>query len=198
MIIDDYQIDNESKGDQEPDEIGLLGGLAIVPSTPGWWPDFGLEYTRITNRTYHQLHARNRYLYRNQPLGHPLGPDADSLSAALQWWPRKHQSVKLELAWVRHGEGSLQGPWTAPWDESEGDFQEPFLTGVTERKLAAQLTWQGYPSWPGYLANHCHVSIRGGYADIENFGNVDGWTTSEAWLHLSVSWLGMTEIWTGE
>jgi len=197
MIVDDYQIENESQGDQEPDELGFLCGLALAQPTHSWWPDFGLEYTRITNRTYHQTHARNRYLYRNEPLGHPLGPDADSLSVSLQWWPRRHQSVRLELAWGRNGVGSLHAPWTEPWDDSKGDYQEPFPTGVVERKLAAQLTWQGYPSWPGYVANHCHVSLSCGYADIDNHGNVDTEMTSEAWLHLSLSWLGMTEVWTG-
>ena len=197
MIVDDFQIDDESQGDQEPDELGVMCGLACAPLTPSLWPDLGLEYTRVTNRTYHQTHARNRYLYRNEPLGHPLGPDADSVAVSMRWWPRGHQSVKLDLAWVRHGESSLQGPWTEPWDESEGDYHEPFPTGVIERKLAAQLTWQGYLPWPGYLTNHCHVSLTCVYADIDNFGNIDNKITSEAWLSLSLSWLGMTELGTG-
>jgi len=198
LIIDDFQIDDQVLGDQEPNEIGLMAGVTRTGPMGSWRPDVSLEYVRITNRTYHQLHARNRYLYRNQPLGHPLGPDADSLSIAFKWWPDTRQTIALELAYTRHGEGSLHVPWTEPWLEAEGDYSEPFPTGVVEKGFGLQIGWRGYLPLMDYTSKHLFVSIKAGYADFENRSNVEGDNSIDAWLNLSLTWLGMIELGTGD
>ena len=71
LIVDDFQIDDEAQGDKEPNEIGFMLGIFRTGKIASLIPDVKLEYVRLTNRTYHQRDPRNRYLYRNKPLGHP-------------------------------------------------------------------------------------------------------------------------------
>jgi len=85
VIVDDVQIDDKSPGDREPAEFGFLFGVCKAGRVKSAVPDITLEYVRLTNRTYHQRDPRNRYLYRNHLIGHPLGPDADSLSLAVRF-----------------------------------------------------------------------------------------------------------------
>jgi hypothetical protein len=167
LIIDDFQVDSKSQGDEEPDEIGLMCGLFKAGCPAGFSPDLKLEYVKITNRTYHQGQPRNRYLFRNKLLGHPLGPDADSLSLVIRFWPGIRQSIGLELSYSRHGEGSIYSPWDEPWADVEGDYHEPFPTGTVERSF--------------------NVALRiNGYLPVSRY-------TSE-WLNLSLTWLGFLEV----
>ena len=194
LLIDDFQIDRSSQGDQEPDEIGLMVGLYRAGKAKSLTPDIKLEYTRITNRTYHQRNPRNRYLYRNKLLGHPLGPDADSLSFMVRFWPGVGQQVKLELAYRRHGEGSIYGPWTEPWFDVEDDYDESFPSGVVEKSLFVAAGVKGYLPFFKYVSDHVYVSIDAGYGAIRNAGNTGGKDSSERWLNLSLSWLGFLEV----
>jgi hypothetical protein len=198
FIIDDFQIDRQSQGDQEPDEYGLMAGLFKAGRAGSYLPDLKLEYVRITNRTYHQTDPRNRYLFRNKLLGHPLGPDSDSLSLMVRFWPSARQYAALELAYRRHGEGSIYKPWDEPWIELESDYDEPFPTGVVEQSLFVAVRVKGYLPLSRYTSDHLFAAINAGYGSISNHHNVSGQDASTAWLNLSVGWLGFLEVGLGE
>jgi len=198
MIIDDYQIDNKSQGDQEPDEIGVMCGLFKAGHPGSISPDLRLEYVRITNRTYHQAQPRNRYLFRNRLLGHPLGNDADSLSLAIRFWPDTDQFIELEMAYVRHGEGSIYSSWDDPWEDVEGDFSEPFPTGTVEKAILAALRIKGYLPLGNYSRNHIFISLEGGCGSYNNYLNIKDNDKKDSWLNLSLSWIGALEFGTGE
>ncbi len=194
LIIDDLQIDDKSQGDQEPNEIGLMVGIFKAGQIGSCAADIKLEYTRITNRTYHQLYPRNRYLYRDKPLGHPLGPDADSLSVKARIWPRPTMFAEIELAYRRHGEGSLHKPWDEPWMAAAGDYDEPFPTGVVEKSLLVAIRSQGYLPLGDYARRHLYFSLDAGWGNITNAGNIDGRAATAAWIDMTLTWLGFADI----
>ena len=145
FLIDDYQINNESKGDLEPNEIGLLVGVEKTG-----WPvqssDLWLEYTRITNRTYQTADVSEIYTHRGFLIGHSLGNDFDLIR--LNYF-QENMNGKLKpyisLAYLRDGANGLDTPWDEPWLDSTvtmaTGFSEPFptkpITYVTEIELAA-------------------------------------------------------------
>ena len=194
LIIDDFQIDHQSRGDKEPNEIGLMCGLLKSGRPHSFSPDIKLEYVRIANRTYHQSQPRNRYLFRNKLLGHPLGPDADSLSLLLRFWPSVKQYTELELSFTRHGEGSIYAPWDEPWLDVEGDYKEPFPTGVVEKSINLAVRIIGYLPLTRYTWEHLFVTIDGGYSSIKNRFNIDRNNGHTARINLSLTWLGYLEI----
>jgi hypothetical protein len=194
LLVDDFQIDDESQGDQEPDELGFLAGLFLAGRMGSLRPDIRLEYVRLTNRTYHQRDPRNRYLFRNEPLGHPLGPDADSAAISLRFWPTTSFFIELEGAYRRRGEGSLAKPWDEPWLEVQGNYSEPFPTGVIEKAAIASIRAQGYVPLSDYTRRHLFVSIVGDWGDIKNAGNIPGVDETYTRLQVSVSWTGFTGL----
>ena len=178
--------------------VGRRAGIRSPCQVGTLRPDISIECTRITNRTYHQMHARNRFLYRNRLLGHPLGPDSDSLALGLRWWPSALQSITLAAATWRHGEGSIHGPWTEHWTETDDIYKEPFPTGTVERSTGMSVELRGYVPGSSYLSRHIYVELEGGYHEATNAGHMDGRDDSHAWLRASLSWLGAFETGIGE
>ena len=113
LLVDDIQLDNSSRGDKEPDQLGLIAGgylVDIVRQT-----DLRVEYQRVSNWTFNQIHERNRYLNDSRPIGGALGNDYDlSRLEIIRWWnDRLHSSLKL--SYYRLGEGRIEAAWTQPW-----------------------------------------------------------------------------------
>jgi len=145
LLIDDYQINNKSKGDLEPNEIGILVGLGKTG-----WPmlssDLSLEYTRITNRSYQTPDLSETYTHRGFPIGHYLGNDFDIIQL---FYSQENVNWKLKpyisLAYLRDGANGLDTIWDEPWMDSTvtmaTGYSEPFPTGpvtyITEMELAA-------------------------------------------------------------
>lgn len=196
VIVDDIQLDDKSQGDQEPNEWGVMAGLFKAGRVGSWYPDLRLEYVRLTNRTYHQLYPRNRYLYHDKPPGHPLGPDADSLALTARFWPEGNTWIECELAYRRHGEGSLQAPWDEPWMAVTGDYDEPFPTGVVEKTTAVAVRARGYLPLAGYTAEHLFIAVDAGWKDIKNRDNISGNSATDVWIDFTLTWMGSADIGT--
>jgi len=197
-IVDDYQVDDRSAGDKEPNEIALMAGVFRAGKSGTIIPDVRLEYTRIANRTYHQVLPRNRYLYRNKLLTSPLGPDADSLSLDFRWWAGPRQSAELALAYSRHGEGSIYGPWDAPWLETEGSYDEPFPSGTIQKSLSIAVRVQGHVPVDLQPWGSLFVSLEAGYSDFTNRFNIEALDRGEGWLKFGLSWLGAHDLFVGD
>ncbi len=193
VLVDDFQIDDASRGDNEPNEIGLMLGVFKTGSIGTLIPDIKAEYVHITNRTYHQREPRNRYLFRDKLIGHPLGPDADSLSVKFRFWPNEKFFAEIELAYRRHGEGSIYNSWDEPWT-AVADYTEPFPTGVIEKAKLAAIRMQGYVPFTDYTRKHLYISLDAGIGDIENFGNIDGLKKTAGYFDISLTWLGFTSF----
>jgi hypothetical protein len=194
FIVDDFQIDNQTAGDKEPNEWGLMMGIATAGRFGSAIPDIKLEYTRLTNRTYHQRDPRNRYLYRNQLIGHPLGPDADSISLAFRFWPTGEFSTRMEFAYRRKGEGSIRSSWDEPWLLATGDYHESFPTGVVEKAALVEVNVKGYLPWSGYVRDHLFLSIAAGWGKINNYQHISGDVATVGWIRAGITWLGAVDI----
>lgn len=194
LLIDDFQIDDKSQGDQEPNEYGIMAGIFKTGRIGTFLPDIKVEYVRITNRTYHQYDPRNRYLFQNKLIGHPLGPDADSLSLILRFWPSKTLFAEVELAYRRHGEGSIFKPWDTPWAKVSGEYDEPFPTGIVEKATLTACRVQGYPPFGKYIKNHFFFSLDGGWGELKNCNHIAGKNATTTWLNVSLSWLAFTNL----
>lgn len=194
LLIDDWQIDDDTEADHEPNEFAYAASVTRTGRVASATPDIRLEYVRIANRTYHQLNARNRFLYRNRPLGHPLGPDADSLSLLARWWPDRVTTVELEFAYWRHGEGSLYSPWTEPWLQATDSYSEAFPSGVVESVVGLRVHLAGYLPLSDYCRRHLHGQLEAGCAWFENYRHTDNDKKTLGHLEVSLSWLGFMDI----
>jgi hypothetical protein len=194
LLVDDFQIDSHSTGDNEPAEVGFLFGIFKASRIGSIIPDLNLEYVRITNRTYHQRDPRNRYLFRNKLTGHPLGPDADSISIKARFWPEKALYAEIEVAYRRKGEGSIYGPWDESFIFASSDYSEPFPTGVVERATMLAIRTKGYLPISRYTRDHFFFSAAAGWGETENTLNIGGSNSTSAWLEISLTWLGYLDV----
>lgn len=168
LMIDDIQIEKEGPGDLEPSEIGYLIGANVADPFGFFGVDIYGEYTRITNRTYNTPNPWEKWLHRNQPIGHFLGNDFDRLAIGASYWPRREYKVALGYEHRRRGEGRIENAFDTPWmDVPVGQsYYESFPSGVMEttRIFRAEVQWQ--PEW------WIRVGGSGRYWDIENHNNV--------------------------
>ena len=194
LIVDDCQVDNEEQADQEPNEIGFMLGFLKPGRVGTLWPDVRTEYVRLTNRTYHNREPGNRYLFRNKLLGHPLGPDADSLAVTFRFWPENAFYAEIEGAYRRRGEGSIYNSWDEPWLEVEGDYSEPFPTGIVEKSILLAIRARGYLPLNDYTRKHLFMSFEAGWCDIDNYQNIENEKKNISWIDISLSWQGWIDL----
>lgn len=166
ILIDDYQIDDKSQGDNEPDEVGFILGFHSLDLFDLF--DLNAEYLRITNRTYNQNQKRNIYVNRGELIGHSFGPDGDRVSLSLDKWFEYKRKVSLNLSYQRKGEGRYDDEWNEPWFEVEGDYSEPFPTGVVEK------TWSGSLRFAGFINDVVFLDLESGVRGVRDFAHVDG------------------------
>ena len=185
FLIDDFQIENNTQGDQEPNELGWILGTHLVDQIPGW--DLRLQWDKVANRTYNQKLPRNRYLNQNRPLGHPLGNDFELYQVHLSRWWAGSNFLRMSGLLRRSGEGSILAPWTEPWLQAAGDYSEPFPTGIVERQITARLEVQAM--FPRSQNDHNRRSrfmfdASVGWTDFKNEGNTAGQDRSALFANL--------------
>lgn len=166
LLIDDFQIDNKSQGDQEPNEIGVLFGTHWVNAFRDI--DVKASYTRVTNRTYNQGNERNRYRHNGNLLSSALGNDYDQWSLSFIRWFNQNLNAKINLQHTRQGEGSVTDQWTTPWLDVTGDYNENFPTGNVEHTTRISL------SMSGFVGKFFYADIESGIDNIRNFAHISG------------------------
>jgi len=94
--------------------------------------DLRAEVSAVDEFTYTHVTPNRVYAHYERPLGHPIGNDADLLTATLSRWmgPRLELSLRYEQA--RRGEGWLYRDHR----DRTGDAHN-WLTGTVERRRAA-------------------------------------------------------------
>jgi hypothetical protein len=165
-FIDDYQAENKTRGDNEPNELAYLAGFEFY--------DFfakrtalGMEYSRANNWTYNQSRAHNRYINQNYPIGYIDGPDNDRLSWRGSWWLTDAVKLTYTGSYRRRGEGRIDTPWTRPWLDVD-NYSEPFPTGVVEKRTENGLEIMAIDK--NWLWSNIGLSL----ADISNVENIPG------------------------
>lgn len=182
LLIDDFQIEKKTQGDQEPNELGYSGGFSLLDLFGFKGVGLDLEYTRIDNWTFNQKEEQNRYLHEKKLLGNPLGPDADNLCASLSAWLKKGLKSKITYQVGRHGQGRVNSPWSEPWMLMEGEYKEKFPTGVVEK-----LNYLGIALQYNY-ANVFRCELSCDYFNFENYQNIENKQKRFTQLNLSLSY----------
>jgi len=165
LLLDDYQIENNSPDDNEPNEIGYLVGLHSVNLFN--FVDVKIEYLRIANRTYNQVLPRNRYENRGRLIGNAFGPDGDRLSLSVARWFESDKRAALNFAYQRKGQGKYNDTWDDPWNDIQGEYSEPFPTGIVEKRLTTsfQLT--------GFYRSMVFLDITPGFEFVRNYAHTE-------------------------
>lgn len=179
LLVDDFQIDRKTQGDQEPDEMAFLAGAYLANLLPTL--DLKAEYSRVTNWTFNQAHESNRYLFKNQLIGGALGNDYDLTEVSLIKWFEKDLATSLNFAYARQGEGCTTDEWTAPWLLATGDYSEPFPTGVVQKTTSAVFNIKGF------FKDHFYFDVDVGVDWVSNFNHRSGDKRSIPFLNLRIS-----------
>lgn len=190
LLIDDYQVDREVPGDLEPNEIGLILGVEVA-DVGGWTPTaLGVEYVRITNRTYNTLAPWEKYMYRGKCMGYPLGNDFDRWEGTIRHTFPSGVGAALRVGYLRKGEGAVEKEFDTPWmDYSvEEGYSEPFPTGIVATTATTGVNISFHPTrafrgmfdaqW-GWTRNADHIPGKRAYS----------WScTLGVWWNLRKTW----------
>lgn len=166
LLIDDIQLDHKSQGDEEPAEYALQLGLYTASRSRGI--DTRLEYTRVTNRTFNQILERNRYVTGHVPIADVNGNDYDLTTAELIRWLTPNLAARLNLSYKQQGEGRINAPWTEPWMDVIGDYDEPFPTGTVEKTSTLALGVRGFAN------SILFIDVNGGVSRVVDYDNHAG------------------------
>ncbi len=179
LLIDDYQVDNESASDNEPAELGYIFGgyFAHVVSSL----DIKTEYTRVNNWTFNQVLERNRYLIHDKPIGGALGNDYDLATLSLFRWLSETAALTAGVGYLRQGEGSVTADWTEPWLAASEDYSEKFPTGIVEKTATFSVGYRGF------ILNNFFVNLNTGVKRVVNYDHATGDNRSLPYFNLVLS-----------
>ena len=186
LAIDDIQLDKKSRGDQEPDQYAIMLGGYLADLWTN--TDLRFEYQRVTNWTFNQMHARNRYLNDGHPIGSVAGNDYDLAEIGLVYWWRELLQSSIALSYGRKGEGRIDAPWTQPWVESESDYAEPFPTGVVEKTATVSL------SLKGFVLGRAFIDLQAGVNWTRNRLHLAGDNPTLPFVKLYLSIFGFSRV----
>jgi len=179
IIVDDFQIDNKTQGDQEPNQTGLTAGIYLAD----FWKSFDIrsEYTRVANWTFNQGLDRNRYLKDGRPIGSVLGNDYEFLEFTVTKWFNQNLAARINLSNLRQGEGRVDAEWSAHWLLSTDEYKESFPSGVVEATREISVSVQGY------IGKIIYADIKTGLKGINNYAHIadDNRTRPFVWLRIS-------------
>lgn len=124
LLIDDYMYED----DEYPDKLAYKVGFKSV-----LFNNFlvKMNYTFVDKWVYTHRIQDNIYVRGTHPLGFPLGNDVDKLSCAVKFINRFGLYPKLELEYVKKGQGSI----FLPYEEEGGNWNPRFPSGIVEKKL---------------------------------------------------------------
>jgi len=170
VLIDDIQLEKTCPGDLEPNEIGWLVGSR-------WADPLGIsgfmlsgEYVRVANRTYKTPSPWETFIFRNKPLGYPLGNDFDLWQVEVSKWFGGSLWLQFKYSRTRKGEGCLFTPWDEPWMNYtvEEGYSEPFPTGVVEKRKQLSFLIRYYSSVHWGMEAEVHFLRRENAYHIKN------------------------------
>ncbi|HVP07285.1 MAG TPA: capsule assembly Wzi family protein [Candidatus Acidoferrum sp.] len=179
LLIDDFQFDRKTQGDQKPNMYGLQAGgyfADVIPSL-----DIRAEYSRVSNWTFNQRLKQNRYLYDNRLISAALGDDYDLTTISAFRWFGDQKCASLNLRLWRQGEGSVTAPWTEPWLQVVGSYSEKFPTGVVQTTFTSSLGFKGF------LFDHIFIDGEAGLDFVRNLGHVNSDNRTLPFVNLRIS-----------
>ncbi len=158
LLIDDFPY---IKVYHENPRMGVLGGIVYRKN------NFSIlaEYVRVNRFTYcyYTFAPYMGYRYFNMPLGHINGNDFDRI-ALVSLKRTGWGELGLKIAYLRHGEGTLDETYRSTSEESE----HYFLSGVVEKRFSISpfivLMAQKYRFFINptffHIKNHRNIPLR--------------------------------------
>ncbi len=170
LMIDDLQFEHKSDADEEPFEGGFLVGERIYNPLGLDGGVLRVEWVKVQPFTYNQVLPWNRYLYKGEPIGFALGPDAQSIDVELSHWASDKLTWSLRYRLEERGETRITDPWPVPvtGPDSANAFPEfdHVPTGTVERRNKISTEFWVHPRFG------VDVRLGGGYATVKNLENV--------------------------
>jgi Capsule assembly protein Wzi len=186
LLVDDFQLDNKVQSDNEPDEIAIAGSIYQADVSHGC--DLIARYERVTNRTFNQALARNRYTHEGRLIGGALGNDYDRMEFSIRRWMSPSWLVDLQSSYHRQGEGNIDDSWSTPWMDISGSYSESFPTGVVEQTATFALRSAGF------VKNFLYFDISAGVQNIKNEGHDLSSAVARPFVSISLSPFGFTRL----
>ena len=166
LLIDDFQIDNKTIGDQKPNHWGADLGVFYNDFLPFSQPHvLSLEYRFISRWVYtisdDNTAAGQRYTYLGKSLGFP-SDDGDSINLCFSLAGKKYWAGQAGLSFSRQGQGTVMSLWhddsLAKADPSKyavdalGYRTEPSIpSGIVQR------TFDFFVNLTGYFKNYADM-----------------------------------------
>ncbi|MBI4726241.1 hypothetical protein HY768_03280 [candidate division TA06 bacterium] len=131
LMVDDFQIERKSRGDEEPTEagFGIQADWAILSSP--LYLSATASYRMVTNWTFNQNKDWNRFIFEGQPIGPREGNDFDLASFKLNALGNRWDAW-AEIYYRRRGQGRIDDPWTSPWT-TDSTWSQTFPSGLVEK-----------------------------------------------------------------
>ena len=126
---------------------------------------YNVEYAPITDYVYSHRFSHS-HTYLGVSLGHPLGPDADSLAVTVAHWPDRLTQLQFKAEFERHGQGRIGLSWS-----KEYGLEDTFLSGVVEKSARCSFVFERE------LMPHVFARTAVGMFKIANHENIEGSTS---------------------
>ncbi len=157
FLIDDYQFSEPPQGYTEyPHKLGFQVGIKKIIFEKIF---FKLNYTFVDKWVYTHFIPENTYEDDSICLGFPLGNDADRLSFVVKFFNNKKIFPKMEIEFVRKGEGSIY----LPYEIERGPAYPEFPSGFVEKSFSF------LPGIEIYINPRLFFNIEAGKRYVNNF-----------------------------
>lgn len=179
--FDDFQVDNEKKGDQEPTHWGGDFGVRWTNPFPADLPhEIHADYTRMSRWIYTVNNGGadqgERYLFLERSLGYPFN-DGDRLEVAGTVAGSNHWLASIGVVSTRKGPNGLLTRWSehpAYYDPARGDSvslgyrSEPSFSDRDSIEHSIDLFVEGR----GYFRDYIEAAVRITNRWVRNKGNI--------------------------
>jgi len=110
LLIDDYQYEHSSSGDNEPPMLGYE--LSIYhPLSHGY---IGILHHFVNAWVYNQMFPWNRYTFNDNNIGYSLAPDIRDLIITSYFAINRNMGLKYLLGYYVKGNNSTNNNWVFP------------------------------------------------------------------------------------
>ncbi|MCX7995197.1 MAG: hypothetical protein N3A65_05460 [candidate division WOR-3 bacterium] len=176
FLIDDYQFSEPPAGYTEyPHKLAFQFGLKKILFEKLF---FKFNYTFVDKWVYTHELRKNTYENDSLCLGFTLGNDVDRLTLMIRFLNDKNLFPKLNLEFIRKGEGSLY----RPYEVERGPAYPEFPSGVVEKSIFI------LPGLEFYIQPRFHLNFEAGKKFISNFNHTPSTTKDENQMNIYFWW----------
>ena len=140
-IIDDIQY---VPGANDPHAVAWLLGVTWYPKYLDRQLGLHSEYARVNRWAYTHLVPDNQFTHFGYAIGHPIGPDSDTLRFLAAYQLTVSTQAEIRAVLTRHGEGTIADRFYGE------DFDAlPFPTGVVAKttEIGARFSYRPLNGW---------------------------------------------------